>query len=95
MRSPIWFVALVVLALASAPTPSARAQSAGGPYRIDRVVIAGGGSPASGGVYQLSGTFGQAATATLHADSYAMFDGFWSPVTLAISDRIFANGFDP
>lgn len=95
MRNCRMQIALVVLATASAGFNDAHAQSSGGPYRIDRVVIAGGGSPASGGVYQLSGTFGQAETATLRADSYAMFDGFWTPVTLTLSDRIFANGFDP
>jgi hypothetical protein len=84
-----------VLALAAAASLAAEAQSSGGAYRIDRVVIAGGGSPMSGGAYQVSGTFGQAATTTLAAGGYRMFDGFWSPESLAASDRIFANGFDP
>ena len=85
--------AVVVLAVAA--SLAAEAQSSGGTYRIDRVVIAGGGSPMSGGPYQVSGTFGQPATATLAAAGYRMFDGFWSSESLATSDRIFANGFDP
>lgn len=95
MRNVNWFTALAVLALASAAVTAARAQSSGGPYRIDRVVIASGGSPAGGGPYQVSGTFGQAAIATLQFGGLAMFDGFWSPVTATVGDRIFANGFDP
>jgi hypothetical protein len=84
---------LAALALSHA---LALAQSGGGAYVIDRVVIAGGGSPMSGGAYQVSGTFGQAATARLAAQNYAVYDGFWSPASLGgSSDRIFANGFDP
>ena len=95
MRNSLRLAALAALALATAELTVVHAQSSGGPYRIDRVVIAGGGVPASGGSYQLSGTFGQAATTTLSASTYRMFDGFWTPVTLTLSDRIFANGFDP
>lgn len=86
---------LAAIAATQAPTPAALAQSSGGPYAIDRVVIAGGGTPLAGGPYQLSGTLGQAATATLAASPFTMFDGFWTPVSLSASDRIFANGFDP
>ena len=73
------------------------AQSSGGAYVIDRVVIAGGGSPMSGGAYQVSGTFGQAATTRLSAQGlHGLSIGFWSPASLnGSSDRIFANGFDP
>jgi hypothetical protein len=95
MRGFPRLVSRAVLALAGVASLAAEAQSSGGAYRIDRVVIAGGGSPMSGGPYQVSGTFGQAATATLAASGYRMFDGFWSPDSLATSDRIFANGFDP
>jgi hypothetical protein len=86
---------LVALATAHGLMPSAVAQSSGGPYVIDRVAIAGGGSPLGGGAYRLSGTLGQSATATLAASPFTMFDGFWTPVSLSTSDRIFANGFDP
>lgn len=72
----------------------ALAQS-GGPYRIAPATIAGGGGAIAGGPYQLSGTLGQPATATMNAGSYRMFDGFWSPVGGAASDVIFSNGFDP
>ena len=86
---------LVPLATAHGLIPAAVAQSSGGPYVIDRLAIAGGGGPLSGGAYQLSGTFGQYATATLAASPFTMFDGFWTPVSLTRPDRIFANGFDP
>jgi hypothetical protein len=94
MRNVIRFTAFALLAIAGVAVQAARAQS-GGPYRIERAVVAGGGRPAAAGTYQLSGTFGQSATATLQSAGYAMFDGFWSPVTPTVSDRIFANAFEP
>ncbi|HKE48191.1 MAG TPA: hypothetical protein VKB52_08995 [Rhodanobacteraceae bacterium] len=95
MRIRFEVAALAALALAGAHAPLAQAQSSGGPYRIDRVVIAGGGGPIDGGAYQVSGTFGQSAIARLAASDYVLFDGFWSPASFETSDRIFANGFDP
>jgi hypothetical protein len=94
MRHVLKMTSLAALLLSSAIAPAVLAQSSGGTYVIDRVVIAGGGSPMSGGSYQLSGTFGQAATSTLSALPYLAFDGFWTPVSLALSDRIFADGFE-
>ena len=85
-----------VLALAALGTlaASARAQSGGGPYRIDPAAIAGGGATLNGGPFQLSGTIGQPATSTLGASNYRLYDGFWAPAS-PLSDLIFANGFDP
>jgi len=94
MRHVLKVASFAAFALGSAVAPTVLAQSSGGTYVIDRVVIASGGSPMSGGSYQLSGTFGQAATATLSAVPYLAFDGFWSPVSLTLSDRIFADGFE-
>lgn len=94
MRHVLKVTSLAAFALGTALAPAVFAQSSGGAYVIDRVVIAGGGSPMSGGSYQLSGTFGQAATATLSAAPYLTFDGFWTPVSLTLSDTIFANGFE-
>jgi len=44
-------------------------------------------------LYALSGTIGQPAATTLAASSYSLYDGFWAPAS-ALSDLIFANGFD-
>lgn len=70
------------------------AQSSGGPYRIERVVIAGGGSPIAGGNYQITSTLGQAATTTLSGANYILFGGFWSPVGSLVVGVTFANGFE-
>ena len=86
-------IALAML-LGTASGVCVHAQSSGGPYEIQRVAIAGGGSPIAGGNYQISSTLGQAATATLSGASYVVFDGFWAPVGGTLGDVIFANGFD-
>lgn len=70
------------------------AQSSGGQYRIDPVVIAGGGGPIAGGSYQITSTLGQPAGATLAGGSYTLFDGFWSPIGGVGGDFLFANGFE-
>jgi hypothetical protein len=72
----------------------ASAQSSGGPYRIEMVVMAGGGDPIAGGSFQITSTLGQAATTTLSGASYTLFGGFWRPVgSLAVS-VLFADGFE-
>ncbi|HET7161830.1 MAG TPA: hypothetical protein VFI32_04085 [Rhodanobacteraceae bacterium] len=80
----------IALLVCGAIAISASAQSSGGPYRIERSAIAGGGATLAGGAYRLSGTFGQAQSATLSASNCRFYNGFWAPV----SDGIFANGFD-
>lgn len=86
--------ALVALSLGSAFVMQAHAQSSSGPYDIKAVVIAGGGSPVSGGNFQITSTIGQAATSTLSGASFVIVDGFWAPVGGLLGDLIFANGFD-
>lgn len=83
-----------VLILGATFVAQVSAQSSGGQYRIDPVVIAGGGGPIAGGNYQITGTFGQPATATSAGGSYALFDGFWSPVGGVAGDFVFANSFE-
>ena len=73
---------------------SANAQSSGGPYQIETAVIASGGGPIAGGVYQITSTLGQPATMTLTGASYTLFNGFWSPVGGVQGDFVFADGFD-
>lgn len=87
-------VAFVVLILGTTFVAQSNAQSSGGPYRIEPVVIAGGGGPIAGGAYQITSTIGQAATSALSGASYVIFDGFWSPVGGGLGDIIFINGFD-
>lgn len=82
--------AVFTLASLGSVLASARAQSSGGPYAIDPVVIAGGGATLSGGQFRLSGTIGQPATATLAAGNFHLYDGFWAQ----LNDRIFADSFD-
>lgn len=87
-------MAFVALILGVASIAQTRAQSSGGPYDIQRVAIAGGGSPIAGGSYQITSTLGQPATTQLAGASYVIVDGFWSPVGGVSSDVIFANGFE-
>jgi hypothetical protein len=70
------------------------AQSSGGQYRIDRVVIEGGGGPIAAGSYQVTSTLGQPATSTLSGAGFVIVDGFWAPVGSLLGDIIFANGFE-
>lgn len=87
---PIWIVpALAMLFAADAGSQT------GGSFGIAPAAIAGGGGPIAGGSFALTGTLGQPATSILSGGSFRMFDGFWSPVGLAVSDVIFRNGFDP
>ena len=84
----------VALTLGVALVVQASAQSSGGTFRVDPVVIAGGGSPIAGGSFQITSTLGQPATSTLSGGSYVVFDGFWAPVGGSLADVIFANGFE-
>jgi hypothetical protein len=70
------------------------AQSSGGQYNINSIVIAGGGGPIAGGNFQITSTLGQPAGETLSGGSYTLFNGFWSPVGGVAGDFVFANGFE-
>jgi hypothetical protein len=85
---------VLALAIPDAFLASANVQSSGGVFAIDPATIAGGGATLSGGAFQLSGTIGQPTATTLAASSYSLYDGFWAPAS-ALTDLIFANGFDP
>lgn len=65
-----------------------RAQSSGGPYRIDAVAITGGGT-LSGGTFRLRGTFGQSLLGAATAPGYTVSAGFVGPDV-----SIFHNGFE-
>ncbi|MGA8276692.1 MAG: hypothetical protein WB784_00620 [Rhodanobacteraceae bacterium] len=82
-------------ALIGAFAGSVSAQSGGGPYGIDRSVVAGGGGSLAGGTFELRGTVGQVAGTTLSGSGYRFYGGFWEPTENEVpTDRIFANGFD-
>ncbi len=78
-----------VLLLCAALAASAGAQS-NGPYRMAPAAVANGGGTLGGGAFQLSGTLGQAQTATSAGTGFRLAGGFWAPA----SDAIFVNGFD-
>ncbi|MDR3385754.1 MAG: hypothetical protein P4L92_01775 [Rudaea sp.] len=82
------FAGLTVLASAQVVDP-ALAQSSGGPYGMDSVVITAGGGTLGGGAFQLRGSFGQATTSTLSSSGYRIYDGLWGP-----DDDIFHNSFE-
>ncbi|MEO7062850.1 MAG: hypothetical protein ABI082_03620, partial [Dokdonella sp.] len=61
--------------------------------RVDRAVIANGGSTIHADAYTMPATFGQPTAGALCASSYQLYDGFWG--VAGSVDLIFANGFDP
>ncbi len=87
-------MAIAAIFLGAILCGQSNAQSSGGPYVIERVVIAGGGSPIAGSDYQVTSTLGQAATATLSGAQYTLFGGFWSPVGSLVVGSMFADGFE-
>jgi hypothetical protein len=95
MNRPVKTLAAIALTVAGVFAAHVGAQSGGGPYRIERSVIAGGGIAVSGGAFELRGTVGQSATAISAASSYRFYAGFWAPAAGPSSDFIFVDGFDP
>lgn len=78
--------------IASASAGYAPAQSGNGQFAITHSVI----TPAatlSGGKFGLSGSVGQAVAASSGAGTYQLLGGFSAANT--VTDRIFANGFEP
>jgi len=71
------------------------AQSSGGAYRIDPIVVAGGGGTVGGGAYELRHTFGQHVTSTLTGADFRLNGGFWGPVSSTVLPTdLFADGFE-
>jgi hypothetical protein len=70
-----YILAIAILGMAVL-APSARAQ--GTNYSITWHTIAGGGGTSTGGIYAVSGTIGQSATATMSGGNYSLTGGFWS-----------------
>ncbi|MGA9421432.1 MAG: hypothetical protein WBW61_03660 [Rhodanobacteraceae bacterium] len=82
-------------ALIGAFAGSVSAQPGGGPYGIDRSVVASGGGLLAGGTFVLRGTVGQSASTILSGSDYRFYGGFWEPMESEVpTDGIFANGFD-
>lgn len=94
VRSVLKFSRAVTATIAIAAAALAVAQSSGGPYTIDKAVIASGGATSTGATFRLSATVGQPATTRLSATGFSLNNGFWAPEGPA-SDPIFSNGFDP
>ena len=73
---------------------NALAQSAGGAYLLDPLVIAAGGGHSSGGTYVLEVTLGQDdAGATLSGGDYDVAGGFQEQ-SAAAGNLLFGNGFE-
>lgn len=84
-------VALAMLSLCAAAALSAGTPS-GGSYSLPKQVIAGGGSAASGGSYQLVGTIGQSVTGPTTAGSTQLQQGFHAGQPG--SDELFNDSFE-
>jgi len=74
-----WHWALLLLAALLVGAPSLRAQS----FSLDWFTLDGGGGTSTGGPYTLSGSIGQADTATLSGGAFTLEGGFWSVVSTA------------
>ncbi len=69
--------------------------ASGGPYTLNKQVIAGGGERASGGSYLLIGTVAQSVTGPVTGGSYSVQQGFLTQTASASQpDAIFKNGFE-
>lgn len=73
-------------------SPQASAQE--GDYALKPTLIAGGGGTMRGGLFELRGSVGQAAAATLGGADYRLQGGFWGAIGATRQDLIFKNGFD-
>ncbi len=87
-----------VFTIAAALFAAVNAQS-GGPYAIEKSVIAGGGGTSSGGTYSLQGTIGQTIAGGPSTNSpYSLQSGFWSAdiaptaAGVSISGRVMFSG---
>lgn len=87
--------ALALMALATALS-AALAQSSGGDFEVPRSVVAAGGGSSSGGVFELSGSLGQAVVqAGSSGGTFVISAGFWTGAeTGTFKDAIFADGFE-
>ena len=91
MRKPALFCFIALLPiLAQAQTPPS-----GGPYVLPKQVLATGGTRATGGALELTGTAGQSATTAMSGGSYVIQGGFYQASgTAPVVDAIFKNGFE-
>ena len=89
----------LVAGFAASTTLLADAPPSGGPYRIERSTVDGGGGRSQGGVYVLEGTIGQPDAARSSGGVYVLGGGFWGATTAGTDapppgDALFANGFE-
>ena len=83
-------LALLLPAISLAQSPPS-----GGPYLMQKQVIATGGSTASAGSWSVTGTVGQSAVQVAAGGSYQLTGGFHGPtVADGPPDLIFSNGFE-
>ena len=67
---------------------------ASGPYVLQHSVIAGGGGPSSGGVYQITATFGQSSIAVRAGGQYVVFERLSRRCGAISSRRRCRRGFE-
>ena len=60
-------------------------------FDISWYSISGGGTAASGGVFQLNGTVGQPAAAVMKGGEFALTGGFWA---ITKAGELFEDGFE-
>lgn len=70
----IWVLTILLLLASSALAANG--------YAITRSVMGGGGGRATGGVYALNGTIGQAVVGSASSGSHTLCTGFWCGLTL-------------
>ena len=84
MNKPISVVLIIIMSYLAGSMP-ARAQS-GGPFTIQRSVIAGGGGSSTGGSFTLQGTIGQGVVGAMSDGTHDLAGGFWPNFHLCFVD---------
>ena len=79
IKNKIFCILVGVLVLAFSSSPDVLSQS-GGPYQIEKSVIASGGGTSSGGVFGLDGATGQSlAGGRFTGQPFSIYSGFFAP----------------
>ncbi len=66
--------------------PAVASAQSGGPYNIQRSVIAGGGGSSIGGGFTLQGTIGQGLVGAMSEGAHDLAGGFWPDFHLCYID---------
>jgi hypothetical protein len=88
-------LALLAVAVLSAPFGDGLAQS-GGSFDVRRSTVDAGGGRSTGGAFEITGTAGQPDVGVSSGGTFEFRGGFWAgPAPSDAPDVLFSNGFEP